>query len=308
MRPLLLVALLALLTACAADPVIAPRDCTPGTTSACACPGASGAQTCTAAGTVGACVCPDAGGADVVAVVDAPVADAVSAPDVVTALDVVDADGTDVVSAPDAVVACDAACPEVPGAVTTCEAGVCGWACRPGRIDCDRNAENGCEIDGATDPLNCGDCGTVCPAAPGMVATCSAGVCGTGPLACSTGTGNCDGDVANGCEADLRNDPRNCGACGTRCAQPANTRAVCSSGTCATACNPNFADCDGDSANGCETNLQASTLHCGRCGNRCSYPNAVPACMAPGTCRLGGCERGWCDRDRNPANGCEIRC
>lgn len=73
----LLAALVLLLAACAADPVIAPRDCTPGTTTSCACPGASGVQTCTAAGTVGACVCPDGGGGvDAVAVGDGAGADA----------------------------------------------------------------------------------------------------------------------------------------------------------------------------------------------------------------------------------------
>lgn len=56
-----LVALLAVLVACSAAPAISPRDCTPGATSACACPGAVGVQTCGADGTLGACVCADAG-------------------------------------------------------------------------------------------------------------------------------------------------------------------------------------------------------------------------------------------------------
>jgi len=73
-------ALALVLLGCSADPVIAPRDCTPGTTTTCACPGASGVQTCTAAGTVGACVCPDGGGgADAVAVADVLRADVVDA-------------------------------------------------------------------------------------------------------------------------------------------------------------------------------------------------------------------------------------
>lgn len=72
-------ALALVLLGCSADPVIAPRDCTPGTTTTCACPGASGVQTCTAAGTVGACVCPDGGGGvDAVAVGDGGGADAPS--------------------------------------------------------------------------------------------------------------------------------------------------------------------------------------------------------------------------------------
>lgn len=84
-----------LLLGCAADPVLSPRDCTPGTTAACVCAGGSvGAQTCTAGGRVGACVCADAatpadvaasdGGAlDVAAPDDRPtLADAAGAADV----------------------------------------------------------------------------------------------------------------------------------------------------------------------------------------------------------------------------------
>lgn len=81
------------LVACSAGPTVAPRDCTPGATSACVCPGSSGVQTCSAEGRLGACVCADAGAqVDVVtsssdAALDAPaptdrpsVADAVDAP------------------------------------------------------------------------------------------------------------------------------------------------------------------------------------------------------------------------------------
>lgn len=83
-------ALALVLLGCSADPVIAPRDCTPGTTTTCACPGASGVQTCTAAGTVGACVCPDGGGgADAVAVGDGGGADAPSTGDGGAPVDVV---------------------------------------------------------------------------------------------------------------------------------------------------------------------------------------------------------------------------
>lgn len=80
MRALLLALTLA---ACATDPTLAPRDCTPGATSACVCPGASGVQTCTAEGQLSACVCADAGGlADVGAVGDSAASpDVASAPD-----------------------------------------------------------------------------------------------------------------------------------------------------------------------------------------------------------------------------------
>lgn len=93
-----LLALALLLAACAADPVLPPRDCTPGTTSACVCLGAmTGVQTCTADGHVGACLCPDAGGSsDVVTVPDAAAADHV---DVLIGTDPVPITFTDVLDA-----------------------------------------------------------------------------------------------------------------------------------------------------------------------------------------------------------------
>lgn len=61
---------------------------------------------------------------------------------------------------------------------------------------------------------------------------------------CHPGYQDCDGDVANGCEADLQEDPNNCGKCGNIC-QPAN----CSSGFCALSAYPgNAEDCAVDSS------------------------------------------------------------
>lgn len=224
MRPLLLVALLALLAACAADPTLTARDCTPGTTAACACVGgATGVQTCTAAGTVGACVCPDAGsGADAVSVVDAPAADVVSAPDVVPALDVVDAGGSDVVDAgpvcdgslmndPANCGACGNACPVRANAGVDCNAGTCGFLCRAGFADCDRTHENGCETNTSTNVMSCGACGRFC--ATGQV--CEFGRC---KAPCAEGLTRCDASAtSDGACVDLNTDRGNCGACRMGC-------------------------------------------------------------------------------------------
>ena len=51
--------------------------------------------------------------------------------------------------------------------------------------------------------------------APNGTGACVDGVC---ELACTDGFDNCDGDLANGCEADTTTDTTNCGSCGTRCA------------------------------------------------------------------------------------------
>jgi len=151
----LALALVLLLAACAADPVIAPRDCTPGTTTSCACPGASGVQTCTAAGTVGACVCPDAGGGDAVAVADAPAVDVVSPENRPAPVDVVavaDA-GTDAVDAP--VVDVD------PRQTPECRA--VNQTCDGRRV----NVQTGERDGGVT--YHCGRCGNTCAAGFGCL-------------------------------------------------------------------------------------------------------------------------------------------
>jgi hypothetical protein len=62
------------------------------------------------------------------------------------------------------------------------------------------------------------------------------------------------------------------------------------------------ADCDGDAANGCETDLRSDPAHCGACHSECDNADCV--------CRDGqkqlACRPGHADCDGMPANGCEI--
>ena len=69
-------------------------------------------------------------------------------------------------------------------------------------------------------------------------------------------------------------------------------------------CDPGFADCNNNGADGCETDLDTSAAHCGACGQACSVPNATAAC-ASGTCQVGSCNLGFGDCDGNAPNGCE---
>jgi hypothetical protein len=104
--------------------------------------------------------------------------------------------------------------------------------CPSGTIRCGDDC-----VDLKVDPLNCGRCGFRCP---GPAATRN-GKLGTGSPSCEGGEckytcfpgfADCDGVLSNGCEVNLTNNNRNCGACGNSCnvgaAQP------CVAGACLT--------------------------------------------------------------------------
>jgi hypothetical protein len=74
-----------------------------------------------------------------------------------------------------------------------------------------------------SDVGNCGSCGHVCGSAHAVV-RCNDSKCA---FACEPDYANCDRDDANGCEAFLLGDSRNCGACGRDCAGAACTNGAC---------------------------------------------------------------------------------
>jgi hypothetical protein len=121
---------------------------------------------------------------------------------------------------------------------------------------------------------------------------------------CNPPYADCDGRANNGCETNTQTDVNNCGACGTRCSLP-NATNSCVNSTCqVSACSAGYRDCDGNPANGCETNVQTNVNNCGACGTVCSFPNATSACVNS-NCRLSACSAGYGDCDANAANGCE---
>lgn len=116
---------------------------------------------------------------------------------------------------------------------------------------------------------------------------------------CQEGTANCDTEWSNGCESDLANDSKNCGACGEVC--PLGSH--CNNGSCELACPEGsiacqvdnkrlcvskefghildcdtcvdgFADCNNNKTDGCETDLGISNKHCGRCDLACPIGSA----------------------------------
>ncbi|MBL8684829.1 MAG: hypothetical protein JNK05_36975 [Myxococcales bacterium] len=187
-------------------------------------------------------------------------------------------------------------------ASATCEMGVCRIGpCDPGFADCDGNPANGCETNTNTSLAHCGACGMPCMIS-GMVAACSGGRCE--PRGCPVGRGECDSNPMTVCETDTTSSVAHCSRCGNACAIP-NSRNACVMSACVSmGCNPGFGNCDGNSANGCETDTTTSTAHCGGCGVPCVRANATPSC-AMGTCTIGACNAGFGNCDASTLNGCE---
>lgn len=166
--------------------------------------------------------------------------------------------------------ACGAAC-GLPNAVAGCTGGKCTVAgCSAGFADCNASVADGCEINAASDALNCGGCGKVCSLA-NATAVCSASACLVG--SCNAGWGDCDGKASTGCEANLSSDPLNCGGCGKACG-PSDQ---CIGGACTLVCQGGQTDC-----NGACVDLQTDASNCGTCGKACA-PNE--ACIS-GACSV----------------------
>ena len=88
---------------------------------------------------------------------------------------------------------------------------------------------------------------------------------------CEPGWGDCDNDIANGCETPLNSTVEHCGVCGHSCTEVETNayNVACIESACVIiSCNPPFGNCD-DNVAGCETTLNNTLEHCGACGNQC---------------------------------------
>lgn len=123
---------------------------------------------------------------------------------------------------------------------------------------------------------------------------------------CGTpGYADCDGKTETGCETPIDNDPNNCGACGKTCTADAGETPSCSNQMCGTGnCPGGKADCDNNTANGCETDIATQVSHCGSCTKVCNLANATPKCTG-GVCLVDKCTAGFLDCDSKPDTGCE---
>ena len=183
------------------------------------------------------------------------------------------------------------------GASGGCENGNRGTKCEnatPVCIDsiCKSNCPQGQDLCGSTcvdlkkDLKNCGVCGQSCQF-ENANAACWNGVCGI--EVCKSGYGNCDNKDENGCEIDLMNDVRHCGACGNACELPVGANGVsCEEGKC------KIEWCDDDSLKCGDTciDVSADINNCGACGNVCTiecydYENQQSDCQTK--CEISGC-------------------
>lgn len=125
-------------------------------------------------------------------------------------------------------------------------------------------------------------------------------------------------DVAEGCPEDQKACDGSCvplddplfGCARAACSPCALERATAScdaEGECTVgACAETWADCDGESANGCEVNTDSSVKHCGGCSLPCTEPADGRAACGNGACYITECTEGFADCNGDFQDGCEI--
>lgn len=187
-------------------------------------------------------------------------------------------------------------------AEVACVSGECKIsACDQSFDDCDKSASNGCEVDLTSSAAHCGTCDTSCQIAH-AVPKCDSSACAIDT--CAAGWGDCNQDLADGCETYVQGDSTDhCGACDTPCLPVGNSTPVCAAGVCGFACKSGYDDCDQVASNGCETDIFKNLASCGACGNECSAANGQPSCNG-GNCSI-VCDASYDDCNSDVADGCE---
>jgi hypothetical protein len=200
--------------------------------------------------------------------------------------------------------ACYKSCAVANGSAACVNSACTIGSCLNGFADCNGLAADGCEAS-LKSAQNCGTCATACLSVGSTAMSCATGECKVS--SCALGWEDCNQQPSDGCEVDLHS-VQNCGACGAICALP-HALTACSSGTCTFAsCESGWADCDGSTANGCETDLAHDPLHCGACAAVCNTTQVTQAVCSAGACSS-ICAVGWgdCNSPAPPvsSDGCE---
>ncbi|MFT6398728.1 MAG: hypothetical protein ACJAYU_003490 [Bradymonadia bacterium] len=145
------------------------------------------------------------------------------------------------------------------------------------------------------------DLGTVTPPCIGDDCDCEGGT-----ELCNGLDDDCDGSVDE--DFNFMSEPDNCGGCSLTCT-PANAAGLCVEGICnISACNAGFGDCDGNDANGCETEI-ASTNGCTDCAASGGVDGAAcgPCGSGAWACQPDGstvCQGGAPAGEVNACGGC----
>jgi len=148
------------------------------------------------------------------------------------------------------------------------------------------------------------DEGSLCSYTNG-VGSCVLGACSL--VSCSSGYGNCNMIASDGCETNVVSDVDHCGDCLTTCTSlPHVTSSLCINRACAiNLCIYGYANCDGMTSTGCETNIFNDENNCGACYQPCSSNNVILRLCTLGICD-GICGTGWADCNNNIRfDGCE---
>ncbi|HQK20349.1 MAG TPA: hypothetical protein PLJ27_23020, partial [Polyangiaceae bacterium] len=185
---------------------------------------------------------------------------------------------------------------------------LCGGADCAAKTCSQLGAACGLISDGCSDVLFCGDCKAPDVCGGGGIANecgCTAKTCSQLGASCGIVDTDCGPLDCGDCKP-----PNTCGGagvanqCGCTCSLP-NAVTDCFYGECIlVSCLPGFDDCDGNPANGCETNLDTDPGHCGTCTHACpTMAHAQSTCQS-GNCGF-VCQGRFADCDGNASNGCE---
>jgi hypothetical protein len=99
-------------------------------------------------------------------------------------------------------------------------------ACLRSYRDCNRIAEDGCEVDIDHDPNYCGSCTATPCVVPNAVPDCAAGRCAV--RACNEGYGDCNQMAGDGCETNVLTNSAHC----SKCNMPCPSGSACVGGRC----------------------------------------------------------------------------
>ncbi|TVQ99545.1 MAG: hypothetical protein EA398_12145 [Deltaproteobacteria bacterium] len=222
-------------------------------------------------------------------------------------------DGDPIYASLDACGACDQPCPRGRNNTSyACESlgdtFACVPSCATGYSTCgapltpDPQEAPSCDFNTRNDPDSCGEDCLDCAAELGSEQVfCNQGVCQFS--SCPSGQASCDPPEANLCETDITRSVQHCGLCGNDCTTLANTATTaCESLNCAiVSCDTGWADCNGTTADGCETDIRTSREHCGGCGQQC----AGSATCSGGSCTCAGSGETYCPPGGLGTPGCQ---